>query len=515
MLPELLISKLRILYLHSRRRYLINSISLLSIVALLVGIGLSLFPDRLHSMNSVYAIEENTIDTFASLTIDTSNIQVAVAPGQVGYAAKDITIQAEGSLDYALTIVAPASIQSDSGNTTLTAAGDNLTITNMPDNSWGYAYNQTGSVEDMLYSSFTGTSQVLESGNVTPDNQPRTLAFAAKFGNDASSGHYSAQIHLALTATPNDITTYQLSYDANGGTNAPSPDSVESRLSSHTFTVAAQGNLSRTGYKFLGWANSADATESVYEAGVSTITLQADTPTKTLYAVWKDIRTIGQITTMQQMNPEICNNTSTGTTYNLNDTRNNTTYTVQKFNDGRCWMTQNLKITNLTIYPSNSNISVEEARFYIPASSDSGFGSSTGSYAYVSGSTGYYSWCAATAGSCTNLSAGMEAKSSICPKGWELPSGGSNGEYSIFLKAENITSASQITRSPYSFTASGRIVSSNASLTGEGSGRYWTRTASGDETAYELYFKNGGGFNPGTGSSGRSNGFAVRCIAAQ
>lgn len=77
------------------------------------------------------------------------------------------------------------------------------------------------------------------------------------------------------SSTP--VTTIQINYDANGGTNAPET------------TVAEPGNITlsssapkRDGYTFLGWATSADATEAAYQPGDSA-QFSSDT---LLYAVW-------------------------------------------------------------------------------------------------------------------------------------------------------------------------------------------------------------------------------------
>lgn len=73
--------------------------------------------------------------------------------------------------------------------------------------------------------------------------------------------------------------TYTISYNANGGTGAPANQTktygVSLTLSSSTPT--------RSGYTFLGWANSAGATSAAYQPG-AVFTANANT---TLYAVWK------------------------------------------------------------------------------------------------------------------------------------------------------------------------------------------------------------------------------------
>ena len=77
--------------------------------------------------------------------------------------------------------------------------------------------------------------------------------------------------------------TYTLTYDANGGTGAPSAQSDNSTADSFTFTISATVPT-RGGYTFKGWAETANATAA--NVG-SSYTLYSSDPSKTLYAVWE------------------------------------------------------------------------------------------------------------------------------------------------------------------------------------------------------------------------------------
>ena len=70
--------------------------------------------------------------------------------------------------------------------------------------------------------------------------------------------------------------SYTLSYNANGGSNAPA---AQSGSTSYKISSAIPN---RSGYTFLGWSKSSSATTPEYRAG-NTITLTGNT---TLYAVW-------------------------------------------------------------------------------------------------------------------------------------------------------------------------------------------------------------------------------------
>lgn len=79
--------------------------------------------------------------------------------------------------------------------------------------------------------------------------------------------------------------TYALYFDANGGTlNGASPVTQTTTSTTYSFPVTA--TATRDGYNFLGWATEKTATAATYPAN-STITLTANYPIITLYAVWQ------------------------------------------------------------------------------------------------------------------------------------------------------------------------------------------------------------------------------------
>ena len=82
------------------------------------------------------------------------------------------------------------------------------------------------------------------------------------------------------------IVTFTITYNANGGTGAPSPQTKESGKALTLSSVKP----TRQDYTFLGWATSSGASSAQYNAG-SSFTVDANT---TLYAVWrKDVVATG------------------------------------------------------------------------------------------------------------------------------------------------------------------------------------------------------------------------------
>lgn len=86
-----------------------------------------------------------------------------------------------------------------------------------------------------------------------------------------------------------DKTTYTLVYNANGGafgTSETRTFSEKSAEETYTFTVDATVLPAREGYTFIGWAETADATEATINAGAA-VNLTKEANSKTIYAVWE------------------------------------------------------------------------------------------------------------------------------------------------------------------------------------------------------------------------------------
>lgn len=77
--------------------------------------------------------------------------------------------------------------------------------------------------------------------------------------------------------------TYTLTYNANGGSNAPLAQSVDSKTGTATFTLRT-GEPSYSGHIFKGWATNSSGTGTIYQPGATYTTSSTST---TLYAVWE------------------------------------------------------------------------------------------------------------------------------------------------------------------------------------------------------------------------------------
>lgn len=129
-----------------------------------------------------------------------------------------------------------------------------------------------------------------------------------------------------------------------------------------------------------------------------------------------------------------CERVPMGQIVNTTDLRDSNVYSVGRLADGKCWMRQNLRLTNYTLTPEDSNVA---ENFVLKASDMSGFELSqedldanvmNDAVYYLDGNNGaYYSWYAATAGSIeayndeVNGSFIGTLQYSVCPKGWHMP----------------------------------------------------------------------------------------------
>ncbi len=335
-------------------------------------------------------------------------------------------------------------------------------------------------------------------------------------------------------------------------------------------------NYKRTGFGFAGWSTDfeTDNSSTIYGPN-ETITITAgslSTNGMILYPVWiastgnlqgwngcsslADIPTSGRAT--------LASMTA------LKDTRDNNVYTVAKLADGKCWMTENLRLDNTvsTATMASGSEGIGGVFTSLPQSVDAGWGSNTSNNLYtnltaytlpqlntnntnlggknasgtdlsISHNTdndhvqwysygNYYSWPAAiadtTAYNSTNGHTTVET--SICPTGWHLPYG-NNGNSSpnlgntaggfyylgVQIGATESSAASSVKwrTFPNNFIYSGYWDGSSAYVRGY-YGYCWSSSANSSSSAYRLYVGSSG-VGPGTNVVDKYYGFTVRCVA--
>ena len=181
--------------------------------------------------------------------------------------------------------------------------------------------------------------------------------------------------------------------------------------------------------------------------------------------------------------------------------------------DETCLNQSNLNTNNV----ANTAISPAFSQDFTSSAHSSNFDGNIESYG------NYYNWYSSTAGQGTRSVSSGNASGDICPKGWQLPYGGSStstgggktkgGFYYLNQQMGNDTSSlgSNNWRSfPNNFVYSGYWYGSSARRRGN-YGYYWSSTASNSDYAYYLYLYSGSVY-PGDGGN-KYSGYSVRCVA--
>jgi len=399
----------------------------------------------------------------------------------------------------------------------------------LTDHTWGYSTNGTNYNPVPTKTSTPATIYSSTAATTTPTEL--NLTYAVKTDDTLPSGTYSTDLLYTVSVKP-ECLKYILKFDLNGGQSKLGQDHTDKQLSYGEKINLSTFLPTRENYAFAGWVigegNPADLPVS-YSGTETNIDINPNNESELkLRAKWKYTKGLFSISNMQQMTSNICSKNTTPNitatqldtdgshhgdpnyvpTKTLTDTRDNNTYTVSKLADGKCWMTQNLRIAGKTLTPADSDVTTN---YTIPASSISGFNAYDTSNAYVDSDGGFYNWYTATAGTGTqSLSTdGHDTTVSICPKGWKLPtSENNNNDFRFFYT--KYSSSSALRSSPVNLTLSGRVYSSSRDDQGS-DGYYWSSTVYSNNYAYRLYL-NTSHINP-VDLSNKYYGFSVRCVA--
>lgn len=211
--------------------------------------------------------------------------------------------------------------------------------------------------------SFTGTYSI--SGNGA-----QTKTITVTFKNFNSDNGDSATKNVTFNVSVPAWTSYTITYNANGGSGAPSP---QTKWKDQVCTLSSV-KPTRTGHSFLGWSLSSTATTASYSAGQTWGA--ANNANYTLYAVWKantytvsynanggtgapanQTKTYGQTLTLSSAKP-------TREDYNFLGWSTSASSTAIAYNAGSSY-TSNAAITLYAVWelayvkPSISNVVVE------------------------------------------------------------------------------------------------------------------------------------------------------------
>ena len=260
------------------------------------------------------------------------------------------------------------------------------------------------------------------------------------------------------------------------------------------------------------------------------------------------------LNSMQDMTASVCNAARIGDEATLTDSRDGKTYNIRKMEDGKCWMIQNLALgdtnTPVTLTSADSDVT---SSFTIPTSAitnsvtdwsnvdsihvynngDAWIESTSAgnnSIVHTDGSTppsqsqyigNYYNWYTATAGTGTSVMTTGNAPSSICPKGWRLPTGGSDSYFTSLTGAlvditTNTTNVPDkaffMQNSPNFFILSGHQ-SNTVGTYQQGILGYWWSSTAFSGTNANWFYTTTNALYPASSYS-KATGFSIRCVAA-
>ena len=276
-----------------------------------------------------------------------------------------------------------------------------------------------------------------------------------------------------------------------------------------TSKVTESFNMFAGRTKLRGGEGSFEANPS--QAGIEW--LKIDRPGVRGYFTNVNKRSISSLLVMQNVDAGVCANSNLHEVANLVDVRDGNIYTVAKLKDGKCWMTENLRLVNKTLTSVDSDV---VSNFTVPASNLNVINTydtpTVLPMAYFNSSRpqdgAYYNWFTATAGTGgRNIPEGVDASSSVCPSGWRLSYGGSRSEYLTLLNSYD-GNVANLRGAPLNFITPGYVHERN--LIGIGSnGLYWSSTAGPANWAHRMSIW---GNNSDQGSSWQVDGALVRCL---
>ena len=430
----------------------------------------------------------------------------------------------------------------------ITAASNTLaegvSPSTLTSNTWGINGDSTEAGNGLYYGlpSFENSTAfpLITMSNVAEESTV-PIYYGVKVDTSINPGTYSGSV-LYTVLINNSCLDYTVVFNPN--VNSSSSQEITGTMSDQSImygetTALSPNAFSRSNYKFLGWSTSSTGKTGTVVNGVGTATdvdyadeadvlnLVSGGGIVTLYAIWELA-----LPTMQ--NWEGCTALNTNEYTTLVDSRDGEKYVVKKLADGKCWMVQNLRLINKTITPADSNVS---ANFTVPTSTPAGSSWCTSDssacddkpLAYYDASTrssygALYNWYTATAGTGTYSTSSSTVSSSICPKGWRLPTGGSGGEFTALDIAWGGTGSNRYDANTYStfignyntgnnggFGLAGYIYGSSLYNVGT-YGDWWSSTASSSNGAYNLNLYSGNTHVYPQNNDRKYPGYSVRCI---
>ena len=411
-------------------------------------------------------------------------------------------------------------------------------------NKWGYTMN-ANPTSSTVFSPLSTTVATLKTSSQTASpssdiDDTFNINYGVKVDTSVAPGSYglasngSIIYYLTMDVT---CTRYTVAFNANGGSGTMTSQNIQegdtANLTAKAFTAPTGASYTDANnntingdadklWAFWGWNTEADGTGDWYKDKEAVTDLVSAGNTVTMYAQWKqatlaDMTAGTQVGTekvidhnlMQDMLPETCYNSDITTAANapaatLLDYRGKVTtgdnpespeqYNVSKLADGLCWMTTNLNLGRSTGGPngdgtitltSQDTDLAEDTTFTLPAGDTTSYTSTTNlAKIRLTNNSGtnangvYYTWAAAVANT-TSIS--TNPTTSVCPKGWDLPT---NAQFTNLSSKSSYSSSKPPTAAPSSFLQGKFTNGATFYPSSYNYGFYWSSTSSSTTAAY-------------------------------
>ena len=272
----------------------------------------------------------------------------------------------------------------------------------------------------------------------------------------------------------------------------------------------------------LWWSSTANSTAGRYVLGYHYTSLRTTDANRVSGRYIRCVRK----KSIQDYTKDTCQAQAASSNVTLTDKRDGNNYTVRYIN-GNCWMTQNLRLGANTSNPDNYQITLDPSTSNVETATTltvydlvaHGTNDSDGLCAgdnegsgdiYATpcirtsndGSSVWYSYSAATAGTITGADNTAEATQDICPAGWRLPTHVENQT----IGDDSSTYVSVFTPILGGYYGNGMLHMAS------GRGFWWSSTTSNENTGRYILVYNSDNLLR-TGIAFRSAGTYMRCVA--
>ena len=389
-----------------------------------------------------------------SISISSDSVEMNLPPGQFGEGSQTIAASTTSSAGYTIGI---------------RTTGQSSALTNIDDNKLIIpTLTLPAGSESIPVESFTdGYGYSLDSGaNYLPIPEPAVqttplfkttsagththeLTFGVKVPMTTVAGVYQNTFVIGIVANLEPCAPQSICYFGNGDDGDGVMEDQED-VASGSSVMLTPSNFSKPGYGFAGWNTAIDGTGTDYGPSQTITVGDLSAEGLQLYAKW--VQSAGDLQGWRG-----CEAMNVGDVTALTDTRDGNTYAVAKYEDGKCWMMENLRLDlsdpDVTISAQNTNKPTTDFMTTAnahPASSDTFCtGGNAGCVDRVLHNTNninrnkpaspttndsnsswysygvYYNYYTATAGNggFSLTTKGAQVNGDICPMGWRLPTG--------------------------------------------------------------------------------------------